>query len=172
MITYTHNSKEVTASILPDGFFSIGQGEREHPCFLEMDLGTMPVKRSNPHLSSISKKLLLYFHLYDQHRIHKDRSLLSQYFDVSSFRMCFVTSPTERMERMIQVCQELFSHGRKLFWFTTRDQVRLEDPLTLFHPIWYTGQTTLSGGRIIPPQQGLEGIFGAQHTAYLPQALL
>lgn len=172
VISFTHDGNDIKASVLPDGFFSIGRGDRQHPIFMEMDMGSMPVIRSTLTQTSIAKKLLVYWNLFDEHRLYKDTSLLSRSFNVSSFRVAFVTSSRERMERMILAVHNLFPKGRKLFLFTTLDKLDPTNPAQLFEPIWYTGETVLHNGRVVSPQEVLHLFPTAQQPSYLPQALL
>ena len=172
-VSFSHRSANMTAGICPDGLFSIGQGEKSYPCFVEYDTGSMPVYRSNPNLTSIARKFLIYWNLWDQEVQHKKRLLhtspLKDFFDVETFRVLFITTTPERIASMIKSCQDLFKTGRKLFWFTTFDQMTLDNPQDIFKPIWYTGSTQLYNSRVVSPQQTLPQAFGSEH---LPQPLI
>src|SRR4030067_634227 len=80
-----------------------------------------------------------------------------------------LTTTPERIASMIKSCQDLFESGRKLFWFSTYDQITLDDPQNIFKPIWYTGSTELYNNRVVSPQQTLQQGFGSEH---LPQSLI
>lgn len=139
------------SALIPDAFFILENAEYQYPLFLEWDESTMPVDRTSSALSSIKKKLLQYFFLW---RVaQKDpASPLQQVFGIEpSYRVLFITSTTWRIATMIRLCQKLFPHARRLFWFTTSNHISLLDPAYLTAPVWYTGDTALhpSGKTII-----------------------
>ena len=94
-----------THGITPDAIFGLQYldkpegANRAHFC-LEVDRGTMPVKRSSLKGTSVWKKILLY-HATATQRLHTTQ------FGWKHFRVLVVTTSEERVRTMVEACREL-----------------------------------------------------------------
>jgi hypothetical protein len=92
---------------------------------VEIDRGTMPVRRSDPEQTSIERKMRVYLaaHAAKQHR---------EQFGWANFRVLIVTTDQHRIGSMIDTVHQLRlprGVGPALFLFTTFDTFRTADPL-------------------------------------------
>ncbi|MGC2463220.1 MAG: replication-relaxation family protein [Steroidobacteraceae bacterium] len=124
------------SSVVPDLVFGLqlANGERRN-FMVEIDRGTMPVKRSDPEQTSFEGKMRVYLaaHASKQHE---------RQFGWKNFRVLTITTDQQRMQSMKEAsrgCRVPCSPGTELFLFSTFDDLRADDPLA--HE-WRTG-----GGR-------------------------
>src|SRR4051812_31603793 len=114
------------ATIIPDIVFGLDLVDSSRRNFMvEIDRGTMPVRRSNAQQTSIERKMRVYLaaHAAKQHR---------EQFGWANFRVLIVTTTKERIETMIDALRQLRvsrSIGPALFLFNTFDDLRSADPL-------------------------------------------
>jgi hypothetical protein len=110
VMLYDHGKKH-RLGVIPDRLFGIeiknasGLSKIGY-FFLEADRGTMPITRQSFHQTSISRKLLAYTETWRQ-GIHQRQ------LGIPRFRVVFVTSQTERAERIIAACRR--TSGNNLF---------------------------------------------------------
>lgn len=128
-------------SILPDAFFSLADDQHVRHFFLEYDTGSMPVVRAGLQQTSIWRKLLAYYALWQEDKEHRkgkrSTSALAERFGIDSFRVLFVTSTLERIATMRQAVEGL-PGAHELFWFATADQFAGETPADPFEAVWWT----------------------------------
>ena len=103
---------------------------------VEIDRGTMPVRRSDAQQTSIERKMRVYLaaHAAKQHR---------EQFGWANFRVLIVTTTKERIETMIDTWRQLRvsrSIGSVLFLLNTFDNLRSTDPLACE---WFDGNRQL-----------------------------
>jgi hypothetical protein len=121
--------------VIPDAAFAIDRqyvsGKRRFYFFLEVDRGTMPLKRKNLRLSSIHRKVLAY-------TTTRRNRILAEQFSIPGFQVLFVTRSKERLEGITETCRRA-THGwnSSLFLFSTTQD------LTNKNPLWYNGNDPL-----------------------------
>jgi hypothetical protein len=125
------------ATIIPDIVFGLDLADSSRRNFMvEIDRGTMPVRRSDAQQTSIERKMRVYLaaHAAKQHR---------EQFGWANFRVLIVTTTKERIETMIDALRRLRvsrSIGPALFLFNTFDDLRSTDPLACE---WFDGNRQL-----------------------------
>jgi DNA-binding Lrp family transcriptional regulator len=125
------------ATIIPDIVFGLELASSSRRNFMvEIDRGTMPVRRSDAQQTSIERKMRVYLaaHAAKQHR---------EQFGWANFRVLIVTTTKERIETMIDALRQLRvsrSIGPALFLFNTFDDLRSADPLACE---WFDGNRQL-----------------------------
>ena len=92
---------------------------------VEIDRGTMPIKRSDPDQTSFEGKMRVYLaaHAAKQHE---------RQFGWKNFRVLVVTTDERRIRTMIEALRQVrvpHSVGASLFWFGTFDDLRASNPL-------------------------------------------
>ena len=113
------------AGIIPDIVFGLELPDGGRRNFLvEIDRGTMPVRRSDPEQTSIERKMRVYLaaHAAKQHR---------EQFGWANFRVLIVTTDQRRIGSMIDAGRRLRvlrGVGPALFLFNTFDTLRTTDP--------------------------------------------
>ena len=114
------------AAIIPDIVFALELADGSRRNFMvEIDRGTMPVRRTDPEQTSIERKMRVYLaaHSGKQHR---------KQFGWANFRVLVVTTDEHRVGSMIDAVPRLRVSrgvGPALFLFTTFDTLRGADPL-------------------------------------------
>jgi hypothetical protein len=93
-----HQGRRIGATLIPDAVFGLHfldrpEGRNRAYFFLEADRGTMPVERANLHRTSVVRKIL-------QYRETWERSLHTQRFGISNFRVLTVTEGADRAEHI------------------------------------------------------------------------
>ena len=109
-------------AIVPDIVFGLqlANGIRRN-FMVEIDRGTMPVRRSDPEQTSIERKMRVYLsaHAAKQHQ---------REFGWTNFRVLFVTTNQERIETMIDASRQSQARrhgvGASLFWFSTFSEIK------------------------------------------------
>lgn len=127
--TLSRRGVKYDVAVIPDFAFGLALPNRERRNFLvEIDRGTMPVKRSDPlRQTSFEEKMRAYLTAYAAK--HHDRQ-----FGWNTFRILTVTTDDRRLRSMMDALRPLripHSPGALLFLFTTREQLRASDPLAL-----------------------------------------
>lgn len=110
--------------LVPDGFFGLETPWGAMSAFVEIDRGTTGLKR-------FLLKQRGYFQWWS------DQEHLSKY-GFKNFRILTVTTTTKRLEhlRLATLRVKASQQGSGIFWFTTFDQISLDDPESIFRPIW------------------------------------
>lgn len=111
------------------------EGKRGHSlCFLEWDNNSEDFVKANQLASSIAQKHRCYADAYE-------RKLHTKLYGFKVFRVLFVVNDDQsRIVKMRRVCDRVVTEGAKrLFWYTTADQLAKEGPLA---DIWVTGDGT------------------------------
>src|SRR3954449_2020286 len=110
------------AAIIPDIVFGLELTDGIRRNFMvEIDRGTMPVRRSDPEQTSIDRKMRVYLtaHAAKQHQ---------REFGWTNFRVLFVTTREERIETMIDASRQSQARrhgvGASLFWFSTFAEIK------------------------------------------------
>ena len=122
----SHRGSVHEQSVVPDLVFGLQFADRSRRNFMvEIDRGTMPVRRSNPEQTSFEGKMHVYLaaHAGKQHE---------RQFGWKNFRVLTVTTDDQRIETMMEAARELRvprSVGPALFLFATFDDLRASDPI-------------------------------------------
>jgi hypothetical protein len=95
--------------VIPDRVFGLEVNGNQCWYFLEADRDTMPITRSDLDRTSFQRKLLAYEATWSQN-LHRSR------FGWQRFRVLTVTTSSQRVQGIIEVCQGL-AHGHGLFLF-------------------------------------------------------
>src|SRR4051812_17878419 len=110
------------ASVIPDIVFGLELTDGSRRNFMvEIDRGTMPVRRSDPEQTSIERKMRVYLaaHAAKQHQ---------REFGWTNFRVLFATTNQERIETMIDASRQSQARrhgvGASLFWFSTFSEIK------------------------------------------------
>src|SRR3954469_25703900 len=116
-----HGTVRDTA-IIPDFVFGLELADGARRNFVvEIDRGTMPVRRSDPEQTSIERKMRVYLTAHAA-KLHKEQ------FGWANFRVLFVTTNQERIETMIDASRQSqarrHSVGASLFWFSTFSEIK------------------------------------------------
>lgn len=130
--------------VIPDRTFALEFTQpKKSPAlfFLEADRGTMPVTRQNTSRTSFQRKLHAYHATWKQD-LHKTR------FGFHRFRVLTVTTSAERMQSMIDACNEL-DGGHGLFLFAEAKTLSHSDPFS--YP-WKSGRNEQVQLLAEPPQ--------------------
>src|SRR4051794_3696966 len=109
-------------AIVPDIVFGLelANGSRRN-FMVEIDRGTMPVRRSDPEQTSIERKMRVYLtaHAAKQHQ---------REFGWTNFRALFVTTNHDRIETMMDASRQPQARrhgvGSSLFWFSTFAEIK------------------------------------------------
>jgi hypothetical protein len=112
--------------IVPDLVFGLRLADgRRRNFMVEIDRGTMPIVRSDIEQTSFARKMRVYLtaHAAKQHE-HQ--------FGWDNFRVVTITTNRLRIDSMIDALRKIRvarSVGAGLFWFSTFDELRADDPL-------------------------------------------
>jgi hypothetical protein len=124
-----HRGRLIDAGVVPDFVFGLQflAGPRWNYA-VEIDRGTMPVRRSDLEQTSIERKMRVYVaaHAAKQHQ---------RQFGWKNFRTLIVTTDHRRIRTMLDAAQQLPMRGgpgASLFWFATfADIAQAADPLSV-----------------------------------------
>jgi hypothetical protein len=114
------------SGLVPDLVFGLTLRDGSGRSFMvEIDRGTMPIVRRDLTQTSFEKKMRVYLaaHAAGVHERH---------FGWKTFRVLVVTTDRHRLRSMIEALHHLHtphSLGASLFFFATRDELRVADPL-------------------------------------------
>ena len=108
----------IEVGLKPDGIFSVKHDGKRNPSnfFLEIDRGTMPIRSTNFHRSSILKKYIGYA---DTHR----RGLVKELFGFRNFRVLLVTTTEARAQTMRELWHDMFPELPKMVLFTSQEKI-------------------------------------------------
>ena len=114
----------VRIPLVPDGFFGIEGDQGIMHAFVEIDRGTIGLKR-------FLLKQKGYFHWW-LHKKHLDK------YGIKNFRILTITTTEKRMQNLMRVTLRVKDsrQGSGLFWFTTFDRINLDNPESILKPIW------------------------------------
>jgi hypothetical protein len=121
----SHRGKVREICVVPDLVFGLELADGSRRNFMvEIDRGTMPVRRSDPEQTSFEGKLRVYLaaHAAKQHE---------RQFGWKNFRVLTVTTDRHRVQTMKEALQQLRvprSVGPSLFLFATYGDLRAADP--------------------------------------------
>ncbi len=104
--------------VTPDAFFEHKIGEKRNGFFLEMDMGTMALRR-------FKDKVRAYL-------IYKRDGHYEKRFGMHSLRVLTVTTSMRRLRNLKKATEQI--DGRSLFWFTTTEKLAGD---WLWEPIWF-----------------------------------
>ena len=126
-VNLLHDGKTLEIGLIPDLIFGIAFPDGSRRCFMvEIDRGTMPVKRSDLSQTSFERKMLAYLTAHTA-REHE------QHFGWKTFRVLTVTTDDQRARSMQQALRKMNVPNRmgpSLFFFTTRSELSLSNPLS------------------------------------------
>lgn len=129
-ITEYSSNRDVTAASIPDSTFILKPDKaQDHTVayIYEKDRGTERGVR-------LPRKLLAYLHW------HKDKKRRYNLFATKHLRILIETENEQRAKNLIEkVALQLTPHGSALFWFTTKNQISLDNPARILEPIWILG---------------------------------
>ena len=129
----TDSGADERVAIVPDGFFSLVQGERVFHHFVEVDLATVVGLSSKSGRRDWARKVRAYL-AYHQSGQYKAR------YGAQEFRVLTVTTGQGRLEHLRAITEE--AGGRNRFWFTTFEQ--LATMRLLSEAVWsFAGQHEL-----------------------------
>jgi DNA-binding Lrp family transcriptional regulator len=121
-----HHGTWFNVGIVPDLVFGLRFGDGSRRCFMvEIDRGTMPITRANLMQTSFERKMRAYLsaHAARQHERH---------FGWKTFRVLTVTTDGIRFQSMQDALSRIHvshSPGPSLFFFATRSELHVNDPL-------------------------------------------
>jgi hypothetical protein len=127
--TLSHRGMKYEVGVIPDFAFGLAfQGGARRNFLVEIDRGTMPVKRSDPfRQTSFEEKMRAYLTAYAG-RQHEAQ------FGWKTFRILTVTTDDRRLRSIMDALRALrvpHSPGALLFLCTPREQLRASDPLAI-----------------------------------------
>jgi DNA-binding Lrp family transcriptional regulator len=126
-VRLAHNGVIRDVGLVPDLAFGLHLPDGSRRCFMvEIDRGTMPIVRSDFSQTSFERKLRAYLTAYAA-RMHE------RHFGWKTFRVLTVTTDQYRMQSMKEALRRLRVPrvaGATLFYFATRNDIRISDPLT------------------------------------------
>lgn len=117
----SHNGMAQEVGLVPDLIFGLRFSDGSRRCFMvEIDRGTMPIKRTDVGQRSFARKMRAYLAAQSakQHEVQ---------FGWKAFRVATVTTDRSRAQSMKEALRELSaarSIGPALFWFALRDELR------------------------------------------------
>lgn len=129
----TDRGADEKVAIVPDGFFSLVQGDKVFHHFVEVDLATVVGLSSKSGRRDWARKVRAYlaFHQSGQYRAR---------YGAQEFRVLTVTTGMGRLENLRAITED--TGGKNRFWFTTFEQ--LQELRSLADPIWsFAGQHEL-----------------------------
>ena len=121
----------IRATIVPDGYFCLRDGEYEYHNFLEVDMGTETGKSSKFGRRDFSRKIRGYCAYYKT-GLYQQKYAPEQRHDDLPMRVLTVTTSPKRMANLKAVAEA--AGAGEQFWFTTFDRIQPETVLT--EPIW------------------------------------
>jgi hypothetical protein len=126
-VKISHQGAMQEIGLVPDLVFGLMFADGSRRCFMvEIDRGTMPVRRSNLVRTSFERKMRAYLsaHAAKQHERH---------FGWKTFRVLTVTTDEHRVQTMKESLRNIHmprSLGAQLFLFATRNELSASDPIT------------------------------------------
>lgn len=103
--------------VIPDASFFLTDGKNRRFYFLELDRGTMPIQRRNPHQSSFLKKVAAY-------RETRSSGLLWKRHQIPNFQVLVVTTSSTRLQNLRLATLAQFQNQKtNLFQWATLDEV-------------------------------------------------
>jgi len=127
--------------VIPDIVFGLVRSDETRRNFMvEIDRGTMPVRRSDPEQTSIESKMRVYLaaHAAKQHQ---------RQFGWKNFRVLFITTDEQRMRTMLETARQLRAGRRSapsLFLLATLSELVGTSPLAHRWQEPYGGPTLLA----------------------------
>jgi len=113
------------ATIVPDGYFKLSDGEYEYHHLLEADRGTETVQSAKFGRRDFTRKIRGYLAYYASGRYEAK-------YGARSMRVLIVTTSRKRMANLRALTERV--GGGEQFWFTTFDEISPNTVLT--EPIW------------------------------------
>ena len=113
------------ATIVPDGYFTLTDGEYDYHNMLEIDMGTETGISDKFNRRTFARKMRSYLAYYSSGKY-------TEKYGADAMRVLTVTTSQERMKNLKKIAERL--DGESVFWFTTFCQITPETVLT--EPIW------------------------------------
>ena len=127
-VRLSHKGVMRDVGVVPDLVFGLDLADGSRRNFMvEIDRGTMPIRRSDPDQTSFARKMRVYLaaHAAKQHE---------RQFGWKNFRVLTVTTDRNRIDTMMEALRQIRvprSAGASLFLFSTFDDLRVTTPLML-----------------------------------------
>jgi hypothetical protein len=113
----------VRVPLVPDGYLCI-QTPRGNMCaYVEIDRGTIGHRK-------FLRKQRGYYEWWKKKRYVEK-------YGIKNFRILTITTNDRRMGNLIRTTIKASDTGSGFFWFTTFDRISLENPASVFEPIWF-----------------------------------
>lgn len=131
--------RDLAFSLIPDRAFALGfpnnGAEKRAYFFLEVDRSTMPVVRTNLYKTSFFKKMLGYWHSWQQ-------GLFEKNFGFKNARVLTITKSEARIKSLIEANKEVDGRkkGSRMFLFAPEKTFTLADPSEALANIWQNGR--------------------------------
>lgn len=130
------NGRNVRIPLHPDAFITVTVGDHRYHWFLEIDMGSEPIQRTDWNQTDVAKKIVGYWYL-------RNTTLKSYDRRQDSFQALFVTSSRARIESLRLRARDVDPKklGTHFFLFATQDGCTLDAADTLFdRHIWWTAK--------------------------------
>lgn len=132
--------RDLAFSLIPDRVFQLyfpdnPEGKQRAYFFLEVDRSTMPVIRSNFYKTSFFKKMLGYWHSWQE-------GLFQEHFGFKNARVLTLAKSGARIKSLIEANKEVDGRkkGTKMFLFARENAFTIEDPDKVFAQAWHNGR--------------------------------
>ena len=134
--TWEDKSRRQSSVIIPDSTFTLWSGNHSFAYFLEIDLGSTPLKR-------LRNKLMCYFSVFEHPELQVTRPH-------PGFRVLIVANSASRLKSLANAVRSLPPRVRRpdIFMLTLSTKFSYDRPQSVFGPIW----TTLSADRSVTRQ--------------------
>jgi len=119
--------------LVPDAFFTIGEGENALDFFLEADRSTMPRER-------VLDKLKIYW------KWHREKSQ-EKILGINNFRVLTITKSEERAENLRKIAKNADDKkiGSNMYLFLSETQYSLAKPQAVLSPVWASAKDERHG---------------------------
>lgn len=132
--------RDLIFSIVPDRVFQLyfpnhPEGKQRAYFFLEADRSTMPVIRTNLYKTSFFKKMLGYWHSWQE-------GLFEKTFGFKNARVLTITKSEARIKSLIEANKEVDGRkkGTRMFLFAQGKSFTLADPGQILAQVWQNGR--------------------------------
>lgn len=113
-------------AVVPDGMFSLVDGEFLHHLLVEVDRSTVTASSTLPEAHDWWRKVKVYLSYFDS-------DLPVARYGTDRFRVLTVTTTAKRLDTLKRVTEE--AGGKHRFWFAVQDELTPENVLTA--PVWH-----------------------------------
>ena len=134
-------SRRQSSVIIPDSTFTLWSGNHSFAYFLEVDLGSTPLKR-------LRNKLISYFSVFE----HPERQVTRPH---PGFRVLIIANSANRLKGVTNLVRSLPRRVRRpdIFMLTQSTRFSYNQPQSVFGPIWTSICADRSASRQVPMYQ-------------------